>query len=147
MTGVLCKKYEDIRILALSPRRTFSSLPLHVHPSNKEHTNDEGTHARQGVCKSESTIDPAAMTRARQLISHALVSVGRGQYGRVDRHSVVQFRHCCGRECCRRPLVRLHKCLVREEDDRGARRGNFDIADVVGATDGLDVNISNWPTV
>jgi len=60
----------------------------------------------------------------------------------VDRCSVVQPGPSGRRERHRRSLVRLWECLIREENERCAGGGNFDVADIVSlvANNGLNIN-------
>jgi hypothetical protein len=112
--------------------QTVSRIKLlllsHVHASNEERTSDEGADAGQGMCKSKGAPDAHTLTRGCECISNTLISVGCGQRGWVDG--------------CRGYLVPLGQCLIREENERRARGGDFDIANIVSlvAINGLNIN-------
>ena len=103
-------------------------LLSHAHASNKERTSDEDADAGQGMCKSRGAAHAPTLARACQRISNTLVSVGCGQRGWVNR--------------CHGSLVRLGQCLIREENERRAGGGDFDVANIVSlvAINGLDIN-------
>lgn len=91
--------------------------------------------------ESKGAVDAPILACACQRIGDILKSVGCGRHGWVDGCSVGQSSPSRRREC--------HRGLVREENERRAGSGNFDIADIVSlvAINGLNISDPNRSSI